>query len=749
MIRAARVLVDGSSSREFDYSIPEALRDRVVVGARVRVSLRKRKSTGTVAELIEHSQSEADRMRLRDLDGLIDDIPALTPQLLDLGRWISKYYCAPMESVMRALLPEAVRTDAHSAKTQKVVVLAKQPKKHEIDELARKAPRQASILRDLLENANDGGAVMLSEIGSSTAPKSPVGGLIEKGWVRIEDLKIERDPHDQDEFVATKPLTLTEEQAAAMEKVLEAVENPAGSKPILIHGVTGSGKTEIYLQAVQRVLDRGMSAIVLVPEISLTPQTVDRVKSRFADIQGQVAVLHSSLSQGERYDEWQKIHQRRARIVVGARSAIFAPLENLGLIVVDEEHEGSYKQDSPPRYHARDIAVVRGKFAPCAVLLGSATPGIESWHNTMVGKYQLVSLKKRVDDQTMPLIRIVDMRRESGFGPNKAPSILSERLRGAIDKRLEDGEQVILFLNRRGFATSLMCPACGHACECKHCSVSLTFHRKHERLMCHICGFQQIAPRKCPECSDPAIRFAGFGTEKVEEILGKVFSSARIARVDADTMARKHKLRDTLNAFKAHKLDMLIGTQMIAKGLHFPSVTLVGILNADMGLYTPDFRAGERTFSLLTQVAGRAGRGELKGEVIVQTATPHSPSIQFARHHDYEGFVDQELEFRKGFGFPPFTHVVLLTCRSTHERRAEFCLETLHKRLLDGLPEGIFMGEPMASPLARAAGQYRFQLMLRAPTTKLITAHLNKVVAATTMPEDVILTIDVDPTYLG
>ena len=271
---------------------------------------------------------------------------------------------------------------------------------------------------------------------------------------------------------------------------------------------------------------------------------------------------------------------------------------------------------------SRDIAVVRGVMAPCAVLLGSATPGIESWHNTQTGKYQLVSLKKRVDNQTMPLIRIVDMRRESGFGPNKAVSVLSERLRQAIEKRLADSEQVILFLNRRGFATSLQCPACGHVCECRHCSVSLTFHQKHDRLMCHICGFQQMAPRSCPECADPAIRFSGFGTEKVEEILGKIFPKANIARVDADTMARKNKLRDTLNAFKAHKLDMLVGTQMIAKGLHFPSVTLVGIHNADMGLYTPDFRAGERTFQLLTQVAGRAGRGELKGEVIVQTHTP-------------------------------------------------------------------------------------------------------------------------------
>ena len=417
---------------------------------------------------------------------------------------------------------------------------------------------------------------------------------------------------------------------------------------------------------------------------------------------------------------------------------------------MDEEHEGSYKQDSAPRYHARDVAVVRGKIEDCAVLLGTATPSLESIHNTAVGKYRLLELRERVDDKSLPLIRVVDMRQEARSQSKRGgPAIVSERLRSAVDRRLERGEQIILFLNRRGFATSLSCPACGEAIGCPHCSVSLTFHRGAERLVCHICGHQRIAPRKCPSCGDPSIRFAGYGTEKVEEVLRKVFPAARLARVDTDTMSRKGALRETLGAFKAAKLDMLVGTQMIAKGLHFPNVTLVGILNADIGLHIPDFRAGERTFQLLIQVAGRAGRGDMEGEVVIQTFTPHGPAVQFARHHDYAGFVEQELEFRKAFSYPPFYHCVLVTTRSTHARRAEFTLENLHKRLKAGLPDGVLVGEPVESPLSKAAGQFRFQLLLRAPSSRTISRHLAAVTAKLTLPEDVHLAIDIDPLQLS
>ncbi|MFZ9941576.1 MAG: replication restart helicase PriA, partial [Luteolibacter sp.] len=444
-----------------------------------------------------------------------------------------------------------------------------------------------------------------------------------------------------------------------------------------------------------------------------------------------------------RFDEWHRIRKGKARIVIGARSAVFAPLPDLGLILVDEEHENTYKQESVPRYHGRDVAVLRASFEKCAIVLGSATPSLESWHNTQLKKYQLVRLDQRADGQSMPLVRVVDMRLEATKRKGGL-AMLSDKLRSALEQRLEKGEQSILFLNRRGFARSLQCPQCGHVCQCPHCAVALTYHRSDERLVCHVCGHQAIVPRKCPECKDPAIILQGYGTQKVEEVLAKVLPSAKIARIDADAMRRKHALRDTLNAFKSHKIDVLIGTQMIAKGLHFPNVTLVGILNADLGLHIPDFRAGERTFQLITQVAGRAGRGDLAGEVIVQTFTPHSPSIQFARRHDFDGFSEQEMEFRQQFGFPPFGHCAVLTARSNHERRAEFTLQTLHLRLKEDLPSGIALGEVLPSPLVRAHGQYRFQITLRSRQARSLTRHVQAVLAKTSLPEDVTVVFDMD-----
>jgi primosomal protein N' (replication factor Y) len=480
-----------------------------------------------------------------------------------------------------------------------------------------------------------------------------------------------------------------------------------------------------------------------VPEISLTPQTVERFKSRFSEKQNEIAVLHSHLSQGERFDEWYKIHRNEARIVIGARSAIFAPLENLGLIIVDEEHESSYKQESNPRYHGRDIAVLRSRIEGCAIVLGSATPSLESYQNVKRDKYQLIRLSERVDDRSLPLVRVIDMKQESR--KHKGPAILSERLRQEIEKRLEKREQIMLFLNRRGYANSMQCLECGHVCGCNHCSTSLTYHLSEQRLICHICGYKQLAPKRCPKCKSPSVMYGGFGTERAEEVIKKVFPQARMARIDADVMQRKNRLKETLRAFKTHKLDMLIGTQMIAKGLHFPNVTLVGILNADLGLHMPDFRAGERTFQLLTQVAGRAGRGHLEGEVVVQTFTPQSPSVQFARHHDFEGYSEQELEARQLFNLPPFTHACLMHVRSRHERLAEFTMENLSGRLRQDLPKGVIMGQPNPSPLERAQGMFRFQVMFRSVQASLMTRHIKTVMRQMTFPEEVIIIIDVDP----
>jgi primosomal protein N' (replication factor Y) len=737
---AARVLLDGASDLEFDYAVPPDMEGRLAEGSRVQAPLRKQLLTGTVLGV--HPTEQAEVQRLRPLARLYDERPLITPRLMELGRWVSRYYCSGMESVMRAMLPESVRTDKHQDKMKRIVRLTLEPPPEELEKLRKKAPRQAEIVEAL--SAAEG-----TPLPASSFPAASLKAVLRTGWVTVEQEQILRDPYGEEEFIATAPLALTEEQRAALDRILAAVERPGEAKPLLLHGVTGSGKTEVYLQAAQQVLDGGRGVLVLVPEISLTPQTVDRFRSRFASLESAVAVLHSHLSQGERFDEWHRIQRGQARIVIGARSAVFAPLENIGLIIVDEEHENSYKQEQPPRYHARDIAVVRAAMEKCAVVLGSATPGLESWHNVQRGKYELIVLTHRADGAKLPLVRVIDMRLEKSRGGKGTPAILSEQLRISIEKRLTRYEQVILFLNRRGFAGSLQCHSCGHVVQCNHCAVSMTLHKKLERLVCHICGFQRVPPRLCPQCKDPGILLAGFGTERVEETLGKVFPKARIARVDTDSMQKKHQLRETLTAFKAHKLDILIGTQMIAKGLHFPTVTLVGILNADLTLYVPDFRASERTFSLLTQVAGRAGRGELLGEVIIQTYTPHSPAIQFARQHDYEGFSEQELEMRRQCGYPPYGHAVLITCRGEHQRRAEFTLEAFHKRLAANLPEGIFMSSPLPSPLERSHNQFRFQILLRARQTKTMTLHISSVLREMKFPPDVFVVVDVDPVSLA
>ncbi len=729
---AARILIDGPSELVFDYAIPEGM--DAVTGCRVKIPLRDRSSTGTILELSEQIPTD---FALREITKLIDPEPLITPKLMELGKWIANYYNAPMEQVMRSLLPEAVRQESHSEKTRKVVCIDQKPDDESLEKLSKRAPRQHLILA-LLDAA--GGRMAMTDLGGGSVTGS-IKSLAKNGYVKVEEEAVRRDPDEGEEFLEDKPLTLNSEQAVAMESVLQQINTP--EKPMLLHGVTGSGKTEIYLQAAQRCIDQGKSVLVLLPEISLTPQTVQRFKSRFAAIQDQVAVLHSHLSQGERFDEWHRIRSGKARVVIGARSAVFAPLTDVGIIIVDEEHENSYKQETSPRYHGRDIAVLRGHLEKCAVLLGSATPSLESYQNTQSGKYKLLNLTERADSQSMPIIRVIDMRVE-GRKHKGAPNILSDPLRGHMEKKLAEGEQIILFLNRRGFARSLQCGSCGHVCECRHCALPLTYHRSEERLICHICGHQSITPKKCPECGDPSIRFQGYGTEQVEGILKKVFPQARMARIDADSMRRKNALRDTLRAFHQRKIDIIIGTQMIAKGLHFPNVTLVGVLNADLGLHVPDFRAGERTFQLLTQVAGRAGRGELEGEVIVQTYTPHSPSIQYARHHDFPGYADQELEFREQFGYPPYTHCAVLGTRSTHERRAEFTLQNLHKRLAVELPTGIKLGEPLPSPLTKAHGQFRFQMMLLGSSARMLSLHVQNILKQTPAPEDVTVVFDMD-----
>ncbi|HEX4667096.1 MAG TPA: primosomal protein N' [Chthoniobacterales bacterium] len=735
-----RVVIDRSIRRELDYSVPETMADKAVVGSRVRVPFRDKSLLATVVATLEESSASG----IKPILALLGEKPVLSPSLIDLARWMASYYCCPLETVMRSLLPQVIRKAEVGWKKQLFVSPARAANAEEIEKLRKRAPRQAELLEAIAQLSEPIAAADL--LRQTSLENGTLRALVKRGFAELREQAVARDPHAAEQFIADTELAMNEEQTAALRLVETALEDPQTHPPILLHGVTGSGKTEVYLQAIRATLARGKTAIVLVPEISLTPQTVERFKNRFAAQPDRVAVLHSHLSEGERHDEWHKLHAGRAQIVIGARSAIFAPLENLGLIVVDEEHETSYKQEEAPRYHARDVAVVRAKLEKCAVVLGTATPSLESYHNATRGKYVLSTLTQRVDQCQMPLIRIVDLRQERR--KEKAAAILSEKLRTAMEDRLTKKEQTILFLNRRGFSTSLLCSNCGKARECPNCSVALTFHRTNARLSCHLCGHSAAVPERCPECHQDALIYAGFGTEKVEANVSAIFPKAVVRRMDADSMSRKDAYRETLHAFRAGKIDILVGTQMIAKGLHFPNVTLVGIINADLALHLPDFRAGERTFQLLTQVAGRAGRGEEPGEVFVQTYTPFSPSIQFARHHDFAGYFEQELEFRERCDFPPFKHAVLITVRSEHEARAGFSAETLARRLGEALPGKYTLSAPAPAPLEKLQGHYRFHILLRGAGIVRLSRLIRETLDQLPFPEDVFVAVDVDPYQL-
>jgi len=741
----ARVLLDDSGGRSFDYGVPDGV--KLGVGWRVRVPVRTRTLLGTVIGLSDATEAQGVRM----LAEVVGDEPALSEALIRLAQWMSDYYCCPLEAAVRSILPNVIRKAEAGHKIRLFARLARAIPEEELAALERKAARQADVVRALQE---EGKALPVTELGDRCGvAHQTIQAMAKKGLLIVESEKVERDPFAREQFVSSPALQMNPEQAVAFARVRAAVDARAvaagaeaaeAPKPFLLHGVTGSGKTEIYLQAIERALEDGLGAILLVPEISLTPQTVERFKSRFAATHHEVAVLHSHLSEGERHDEWHRIRSGRARIVIGARSAVFAPVERLGIIIVDEEHENSYKQEETPRYHGRDLAVLRGHLEKCVVLLGSATPSLESAHNAATGKYEKLRLTSRVDDQKMPYIRIVDMRLEA----RKSSPILSDPLMTAMKQRLEKKEQIILFLNRRGFSTTLLCNKCGYVAECPNCSVSLTFHRAASRIVCHMCGHMAVAPTKCPDCKDPGIKYTGTGTEKVEDAVQKCFPGAVVQRMDADVMQRREAYRETLGAFRAGKIDVLVGTQMIAKGLHFPNVTLVGIVNADMGLHLPDFRASERTFQLLTQVAGRAGRGDVAGEVVVQSYTPFHPSIQFARHHDFDGFYDQEIDWREKMGQPPFTHFVLITIRCPHEERAKLSAETVHRRLKEVLPPGVTLGEPAPAPLEKSHGNFRWHIALRSRAVLKLSRALRGVLDRLTWPDDVFVIVDVDAHHL-
>jgi primosomal protein N' (replication factor Y) (superfamily II helicase) len=751
----ARVSLEIALRKEFDYSIPPGLIGQVEIGTRVQAPFGARKIFGTVTALAEESA----HAHLKPILRIVGTQTLVTPKILKLARWIADYYCCAPETALKSVLPEAVRKKEEGWKKQLFVRAL--PLHGDLPKL----PKRQQDVWNIIEERREMPLAELLELAGTTA--STARKLEDRGLVEISSEISERDPYAREHILPTQPLVLNEAQSAALKKIKVAMDEKTQgpmaqvsepstsnlqSSTLLLHGVTGSGKTEIYLQAIAHALEQGKGAIVLVPEISLTPQTVERFKARFSsgNLQTLVAVLHSHLSAGERHDEWHKIRQGRARIVIGARSAIFAPVDPVGLIIVDEEHEQTYKQEESPRYHGRDVAIMRGQMENAVVLLGSATPSLESYYNSKKGKYTLIELPERVDNQQMPRVRVVDMRQAAS--KEKGNLIFSPQLKEAIHQRLEKQEQTILFLNRRGWATALQCPLCGHVATCPNCSVSFTYHRVEQKLICHICGTIEKVPTVCPneKCRNPAIRFSGTGTQRVEETLAKLFPRARVRRMDSDTMKRKDDYRKTLGDFRTGKIDILVGTQMIAKGLHFPNVTLVGIIHADSALHQPDFRAGERTFQLLTQVSGRAGRGDVEGEVFVQAFAPFHPSIQYARRHDFGGFYEQEIEFREQLKYPPITRVALLTLKGRNEDKVKFSAEHLKRLLEKDLSEfkDLVLAGPAPAPLLKAESFYRYQIMLRTRGMSKLSQTLAKIIPLPTLPEDVTLTVDIDPVNL-
>jgi primosomal protein N' (replication factor Y) len=778
----ARVSLEIALRKEFDYSIPPELAGQIDVGSRVQVPFGPRKILGVVTAVAE----ESGQANLKPILKVIGAQTLVTAKVLKLARWIGEYYCCAPEIALKSVLPEAVRKEDAGWRERLFVRVL--PFAGEFPKL----PKRQQEVWNIVEERRELSLAELLELTKTTA--ATVRKLEDRGLISLTAEISERDPYARETILPTQNIVLNPAQAQALGKITKAMVTENFSRTFLLHGVTGSGKTEIYLQALAHALEQGKGAIVLVPEISLTPQTVERFKARFSSgkLQTLVAVLHSHLSAGERHDEWHKIRQGRARIVIGARSAIFAPVEPLGLVIVDEEHETSYKQEEAPRYHARDVAIMRGQMENAVVVLGSATPSMESFYNCKRGKFTLLELPERVDDQKMPRVRVVDLRQAMRDG--KGPPLFSPQLKEAIHKRLDRGEQTILFLNRRGYSTSLLCPKCGYVANCPNCSVSLTYHRIDQRLACHICGHNEKVPLVCPEpkCKNPAIRFAGTGTQKVEEVLAKLFPKARVKRMDADTMKRKDDYRHVLGDFRTGKIDILVGTQMIAKGLHFPNVTLVGIIYADSALHQPDFRAGERTFQLLTQVAGRAGRGDVEGEVFVQAFTPFHPAIQYARRHDFVGFYEQEIEFREQLKYPPASRVALLTLKGRNEEKVKFSADHLKRELektLGSAPvsgvavdvsltattelfgedakqsvrdalapqtkcgENLFsdliLAGPAPAPLLRAENFYRYQIMLRTRAMSALSRELTTIVQSLTLPDDVTLAVDIDPVSLS
>ncbi|KXG43721.1 primosomal protein N' [Tepidibacillus decaturensis] len=804
----ATVVIDipDLSHQGFDYAIPKHLLSRVEPGVRVLVPLGSRTTEGFVLDL----HSSTDVKQVRPIKEVLDLEPSFTTELIELGKWMSQYYTSHLFRTMQMLLPSALKTKIEQAisigeneeegqlsreeleikhwvsenepvkqsqllkqfpdrshllkslikkevlrldkqiknkatKKKINVVQLKMPSEQLLLEIAsfpKKATKQRQILEYFLINQAEEMELAFL-LATLKVTRSTVQTLIKKGYLQITEKEQGRDPY-KDRHFHDKEVQLTAEQEGVLQQIIQSFQNGRKS-PFLLHGVTGSGKTEIYLQVIEHHLEKGKDSIVLVPEISLTPQMVERFKGRFGSL---VAVLHSRLSQGERLDEWRKIQRGEAKIVVGARSAIFAPFKDLGLIIIDEEHESSYKQEEHPKYHAREIALWRQNYHQATVILGSATPSMESYYEAIHQRYHLVELPNRVLGRALPTIHIVDMREELRKGNR---SMFSHALQEKIEDRLDKKEQIVLFLNRRGYSTFVMCRSCGYVMKCPHCEISLTYHQTNHVLRCHYCGYAEHEPKNCPECGSSHIRYFGTGTQKVEEELARRFPGVRVIRMDVDTTSKKGSHEKLLTSFRKHEADILLGTQMIAKGLDFPKVTLVGVIAADTMLRLPDFRAAERTFQLLTQVGGRAGRHELAGDVVIQTYTPEHYSIQHASQHDFQSFFQQELKHREMMDYPPFRKLIAIQLSHPELSVVMKASERLVREMKALVSANVEVLGPVTAPISRIKDRYRFQCMIKyndEPSIMIWIQQAIKHVNEALKDRQLLISIDVDPYVL-
>ena len=721
----ADIAVNVPLKQLFSYRVPKSFMASAQVGMRVKVPFGRRVTIGFLLRL---RQGRAEG--LKDLKELLDDESLLPPDLIKLLRWAADYYCHPIGQVVRSALPAGLGSEKSTTKilTESLYTLVNR-------DIQPRGKKQQELLRFIAQP----GSVSLEQIREHfPSPYTILKRLVEMGCLEVKEQERLRDPFLAEKLPEDKHLILNESQKKAIETIIPSIQKNYFTG-FLLHGVTGSGKTEVYLQTVDQCLTSGRQALILVPEISLTPQLVAGFRARFESKGMRIAVLHSGLSAGERYDAWREILRNQIRIVIGARSAIFAPLQNLGLIVIDEEHDSSYKQGEGFRYNARDLALVRGQQQDCPVLLGSATPSLASYYRSEQGALTRLTLNKRVHSGELPKVELVDLKDQVADGA------LSNCLVEAIQQALEQREQIMLLLNRRGFAPFLLCADCGESFHCPNCEITLTYHQHERRLRCHYCDYSSAVPELCPKCRSLNIEPQGIGTERLEQELFELFPTARIARMDRDTTSRKGSHRKIMTEMLARNIDILVGTQMIAKGHDFPGVTLVGALGADSILNFPDFRSVERTFALLTQAAGRAGRASGGGKVFIQSYNPDHYALTCAAEQDYRNFYQQELPFRQELGYPPYGRLVNLIFSGNNTQQVQAAARQFGN-YLDHISGSVEVLGPSPCPLSRLRGKSRYQILLKStdqPALRHLLIQLDDGIKQ--LPKQVSLKIDVDP----